>query len=363
MPPKKRNSENKGLPARWTFKNGAYFYLVPRHLREQWDGKSWFRLGSSLSEAYKAWADRIGTPDKIHSIGALLDRYLAEVVPTKAPKTATENRRHIATLRPVFGHMRLEDIEPMHAYQYADKRSAKVAARHEIEVLRHALTKAVQWGLIKTNPLLGQLRMEKPKARTRYVEDWELLAALKLPSHKRKGSVGMVQAYITIKVMTGARQRDLLTLTMADLKADGIHITPSKTRHTTGKRQVYTWTPELRDAVDLAIAIRPALSPYLFCKRTGAGFVTEDGRANDWNNLWQRFIRRVLNETEVTERFTEHDLRAKVASDAHDTERARKLLAHADTKTTERIYRRRAEQVEPARPTCLIEHLAKQSKQ
>jgi integrase len=61
--------------------------------------------------------------------------------------------------------------------------------------------------------------------------------------------------------------------------------------------------------------------------------------------MWQRFMDRVLAETKVRERFTEHDLRAKVGSDAVSLERARALLQHADSRTTERVYRRKPERV------------------
>jgi integrase len=56
---------------------------------------------------------------------------------------------------------------------------------------------------------------------------------------------------------------------------------------------------------------------------------------------------RVLTETQVKERFTEHDLRAKCASDAATLEHARALLSHADARTTEAVYRRKPEQVKP----------------
>jgi integrase len=60
-------------------------------------------------------------------------------------------------------------------------------------------------------------------------------------------------------------------------------------------------------------------------------------------------MERVLKETKVKVRFTEHDLRAKCASDAPTLEHAQQLLAHADSRTTKRIYRRKAEQVNPLR--------------
>jgi len=58
---------------------------------------------------------------------------------------------------------------------------------------------------------------------------------------------------------------------------------------------------------------------------------------------------KVLAETKVTARFTEHDLRAKTASDVASLEHASNLLAHADTATTQKFYRWKAEKVRPAK--------------
>lgn len=349
MPPIARLPHNRKLPARWVEKHGAFYFLVPPEVRHLWDGKAWFRLGSTLPEAYRVWAERIGRPQKTTTIGELFDRYLIEVVPKKAAKTATENTKQIERLRPVFGAMSLHDLEPQHVYMYADKRTAKVAAKREIEVLSHAFTKAVQWGLVKAHPFKGEIRLEESPPRTRYVEDWEIVEVMALPSRRKKGSAGMVQAYLRLKLLTGMRQRDLLLLTVSDCKEDGIHVTPSKTRKSTGKRMIYEWTPELRAAYDDILAIRPALSPYLFCTGKGECMVNvEKGTAKRFNDMWQKFMTRVLKDTKVVERFTEHDLRAKVGSDAESLERARQLLAHADARMTERVYRRKPERVRPA---------------
>jgi integrase len=348
MPPK-RKAENRGLPARWKLNHGAYYYLPPVAQRAQWDGKTWFLLGRTLPEAYKVWAERVAKPDTINTIGALLDRYSLEVVPAKAPKTQTENRRQIDRLRPAFGAVALCDLEPQHVYQYVDKRTAKVAAHREIEVLSHAFTKAVQWGLIKAHPFKGEVRLEGEAPRTRYVEDWELVEALALPSKRRKGSVLMVQAYLRIKMLTGLRKGDILHLTKSQCQEDGIHVTLRKTQKTTGKRVVYEWSPELRAAIDEAVAVRPALSPFLFCNKFGQSlFNDEKGTTKGFDDIWQAFIGRVVADTKVTERFTEHDLRAKVGSDAESLERAKQLLAHSDSRMTERVYRRKPERIKPA---------------
>lgn len=345
--PRKRNKENAGLPARWVRKHGAYYYLPPRDLRHLWDGKVWFPLGKTLPQAFKTWGERAGPPDRIATIGALLDRYGLQVVPAKAPKTQTENRRALVRLRQVFGHMALPDLEPQHIYQYVDKRGARTAAHREIEVLSHAFTKAVEWGLINKHPFKGEVRLQGEKPRTRYIEDWELAAVLSVSPMRKRGSVLAVLAYIRLKILTGLRRGDLLRLRVVDLTTDGIRVDTSKT----GKPIVYDWTPELRAVVDAALAARPVdIAPWLFCTDKGKCYIDKvTGEARGWSSMWQRYMTRVLKETAVTERFTEHDLRAKVASDAPSLERARQLLTHADSKITQRVYRRKPERIKPVR--------------
>jgi hypothetical protein len=88
MPPRKRNVENRGLPARWVRKHGAYYFLPLPGLRHLWDGNAWFRLGRTLPEAFETWGKRAGAPERITTIGALLDRYSLQVVPTTRSHSA-----------------------------------------------------------------------------------------------------------------------------------------------------------------------------------------------------------------------------------------------------------------------------------
>ena len=66
-----------------------------------------------------------------------------------------------------FGHMRIVDFKPKHAYQYVVKRISKktgapavTAAHRELEVLSHAFTWAVMWGDIDAHPIEEELRFE-----------------------------------------------------------------------------------------------------------------------------------------------------------------------------------------------------------
>jgi len=189
------------------------------------------------------------------------------------------------------------------------------------------------------------------KARTRRVENWEIVECLAIDSGCKVGSVLAVPAYLRIMLLTGVRGDDLLRLNMLKLQEDGFQITPGKTEDTTGKKLIYLWTDELREYVAMAKAVRPvSISPWLFCNRLGECYFNEQtGRAGGWDTMWRNFMTRVLKETNVKEPFTEHDMRAKCASDAETLEHAQALLAHADSKITERVYRRKPERVMPLR--------------
>lgn len=349
--PATRRPENRGLPARWRFHHGAYVYRVPPAQREAWGGKTQVLLGRSLAEAQRAWAER-SAPLPAHgdTVADLLDAYALRVVPTRAPTTQAGYRVAMRRLRAVLGRVALDDVAPPLVYRYFEERPAKTAARRELEVLRHALTMAVQWGWIPRHPFKGEVRLPHAAPRTRYVEDWEVSECLALPTARRGDATAVVQAYIRLKLATGLRRGDLLRLRMEQLREDGLHVQPHKTLHSTGRRAVYLWTPERRAAVEACLAVRPRPDvQWLFCTRAGRPYIdSTSGAAEAWKSLWRRFLARVLAETRVVEPFTEHDLRAKVASDADSLEHARQLLGHADTAITERVYRRRPEVIGPA---------------
>lgn len=342
MAPKPRRQENRGLPARWRFKHGAYYYRVPESLSELWDGKKEFRLGKTLNEAYRTWAERLELYSDAKTMAELLDRYAWEVIPTKAPKTQESNNISIRKLKPVFGHMPIDSVKPKHVYQFKDKRGrdGKTAANRDIEVLSHAFTKAIEWGLTENHPIKGKVQKFSTLPRRRYVEDWEIEEALKVASL-------FIRNYIRLKLLIGLRRGDMLSIKLSDLKDDGIHVTPRKTAHSTGKRMIIEWSDSLRLAIDEIKKVRKKInSIWLFHTNKGQPYIKENGTANGFDSIWRRFMNKALKETKLIERFTEHDLRAKVASDT-ESEHARQLLGHATQEITDRIYKRKGNIVKP----------------
>jgi hypothetical protein len=98
------------------------------------------------------------------------------------------------------------------------------------------------------------------------------------------------------------------------------------------------------------LSLKHDLSPWLFCTRKGEGYFNgNSGQATGWDSMWQRFVTRLLRETDIEERFTELDVRGKVGSDLASLERAAELLGHASKEITKRHCRRKPEVIKPVR--------------
>lgn len=323
----RRRRHDKHLPSRMYRRGASYYFVEPGTER-------WQSLGPDYVTAMRQYADLTAGDVPVSNMGDLIDRYLREVAPHKAESTYRDNLREAKNLKVFFGRMPLTAVKPLHVYQYLEERGkkARTRANREVSLLGATFRKAVRWGLIEhwQNPCQ---RIEKPqeKARTRYIEDWEFHA------FKQHAPI-LIAAYMDVKYLTGLRQADLLGLRLDQLRDDGIHVTVGKT----GKRIIIEWSDTLRAAVAVARRIPGRVKGlFLFSNRLGQPY-TGDG----FRSIWQRAMKSALDKGVLTERFREHDIRAKAASDAAKGQ-ATALLAHLDARTTERHYRRKPETVAP----------------
>lgn len=316
----RRRKTDKHLPARVYLRHGAY-YLV------DYNGR-WIRLGATVSDMY-AELGRLTTPPTVKTMADLLHRYRMEVLPAKAAKTQKDNARSLDRLTAVFGRMRPSEVRPVDIYAYRDKRSqkGKTAANRDLEVLKHAFTKGIEWGAVASNPA-GDVRKFALPRRTRYVTDAELDVVRAVASP-------VVRVAMDLAVLTGLRRADLLALTRDNLTDAGILVATSKT----GKTLLIEWSDELRAAVAAAWALQPQVRRHLLCTRRGKQIT-----GNGFSTLW----RRTIKASEVTPPFRFHDLRAKSASD-DDLASATSRLGHSSPAVTERHYRRAPAKVRPLR--------------
>ncbi|MFS1526239.1 tyrosine-type recombinase/integrase [Microbulbifer sp. 2304DJ12-6] len=337
---------------RW--KNGAWRYRVPRWLdaatrQRIFDGKVEFTLGRTIADAAQRYSEIMQELDSeapsINTMSDLMDRYISEVAPLKAPATRRSNLISLKRLRAVFGHMPPGEVESHQVFKYRDlRRSTPTSANRDLEVLSHLFSKAIEWGVLRNDqhPMRG-LRIKNPgRTRKRYVTDEELDAALPYANT-------FLQAYVRLKMTLGARKADMLRLELRSKTAEGIKVQPTKTAESSGKVTVYKLTPEREAAWKAALAIRPqrvSNITYLFCTRKGNPYIDEEGNTSGFDSIFRRWIDKVIKEGVIQERFTENDLRAKVASDSEDMEQARRRLSHTSASTTRRHYHRKPEEAD-----------------
>jgi integrase len=307
------------------YRHGAYYFVD--------QGRRWHNLGRNYKHAMVRYAD-ITNPAIDGTMGALMDRYLREIAPKKAPRTYHNNLHEMQRLRKAFGPMRPNDITPQDIYAYMDARGAPIAANREKSLLSHVFAYGVRWGIVNDNPCrLVKRNPERPRDRDVSDQEYTFVHSLASP---------VLQVAMDLVYLTGLRLGDLLRLSeLENVTREGLLVRIGKT----GKRVLFEWTPELREVVDRARALRGKVRGlYLLCNRGGQRY-TESG----FKAMWQRLMRKAM-EKGLRERFTFHDLRAKAASAADNPT---EFLAHDDPRTTNRIYRRAVRRVTPVQRKIL----------
>lgn len=297
-----KQRKKQGLPPRVYEKHGAYYYVTPKH--------KWIRLGATKQEMLSKYYEILDRPTKIYTMNDLINRYMQEVSPTKAPRTYKDNQYEAERLRAVFKDMEPQDITPVHIYEYLDERSkkARVRANREKALLSSMFNFAIRWGVVKDNPCRHVKRLtEKP--RSRYIEDWEYKAFHEI-------ATPIIQVVMDFAYLTCQRIGDILKIQESDLSEEGIKVVQNKTK----TKLLMSWSEELKFCVNRAKQLRGNIrSFHLFCRRDGKPY-TRHG----FSSMWQRIMAKALAQGLLTERFTFHDIRAKSYSDEKTIEGKRR---------------------------------------
>lgn len=365
---KQRNSENAPYPKNWRVRKrgdkGLYVitYRCPQHARHLWGGKAepilgkGKTIGEAEKQAHTEWAKRIQSDITPMTMEQLFDKYLAEVVPNKSHKTQSSNRASIKRLRAVHGSLPVTEYETYMAFQYKEECAASISkktANLDLEVLSHAFSKAFEWGVpLENHPTKGKVNKFSLPPRDRYVEDWELACLIGVANP-------MLKAYLPLKDALGKDKSIILRIKLTDITEHGIKF-PKREKIKASANAKASFMPfkdadgnstGLKELVDAVLAWRKdhlkVGSIYLFCSSTGQPYIKENGATSGFDSQFRRAMDKAIDETDLTERFTEHDLCSKTASDVETVEEAAKLRGHTNTKTTQQNYRVKPEIVMP----------------
>lgn len=316
----RKRKHNKTLPHRVYQRRGKYYFVRP-------DGK-WVPLGPDYGTALRAYAD-LAEPKPIGSVSDLFDRYAIQILPKKAPRTQKDQTMQLELLRTAFGGLRPGELSPRLVIRYRNARGqrSRTQANHELALLSHICVTAIEWEVMESNPCRDVVRFKLPP-RDHYVEDADY-RFMRAAAGKR------LQVLMDLALLTGQREGDLLALRWEQVEKDGIHFRQGKT----GKRLIVGWSQALRRVIAAARKIKPA---------SGNVVPTMDGKqytTDGFQSLWRR-ARDKAKESGLERPFPFNDLRAKSASD-DALVAASARLGHADSKITQRVYRRAPSKVRP----------------
>ncbi|MBI5918663.1 MAG: tyrosine-type recombinase/integrase [Nitrosomonadales bacterium] len=347
----RRPTTNTNLPPRMRARAKAggrlwYYYDAGGKPRRE------IPLGSDYTEAVRRWAaleqNKTEAAQQLITLKAVADRYLREIIPTKAARTQKDNITELAQLLKFFNDppAPLEAIKPLHVRQYLDWRGkeAKTRANREKALLSHIWNKAREWGLTDLpNPCAG-VKGFRETGRDIYIEDEVMEAVWQAAEQPLRDSIDL--AYLT-----GQRPADTLSMSLLDISDGALHVQQGKT----GQKLRIAIEGELAELIE---RIRDGKrgcrvhSLRLVCSNSGVPLSPRALRSG-FDRARERAAINTPSLAEAIRAFQFRDLRAKAGTDKADSEdiRAAQLqLGHKNITMTEHYVRaRRGQKVSPTR--------------
>lgn len=307
-------------------------------------------LGPDLNEAKRRWAelDCKPIPADVTYMRNLFDRYIRDILPTKAVSTQRENMDAIRQLRIVFDEAPIDAISPHDIARYRDARTAKVRANREIALLSHVFNMAREWGFSnKENPCRG-VRKNKEVPRDFYADQdvWNAVYSVACEE---------LQDAMDLNYLSGQRPADVLKMRETDIKDDYLQVRQGKTKkflrimlENQGVRselghvidRIRARTHKVRSMFLVSMPDGQPLKRWTLRTRFDASRATAAKNALEKGN--DVLAARI-------QQFQFRDIRPKAASEIADLSAASRLLGHTDKQITDKVYRRIGESVKPTR--------------
>lgn len=265
------------------------------------------------------------------TLATILDRFERDYIPTLAPRTQGDYRRHVRKLKELFGERIPDEMKPRDFGDFLNVKKGRMQRARTLAVMSSALTQAVSiWYMCDRN-VINDVKLHKNPPRDRLITDDEF-SRCKALAPKR------VQLAMMLALLTGQRQGDIIRFKWTDIHDGALHTRQGKT----GKRLAIGLNPELKRVLGQCWQLRGSGSTggeYVLPTRTGKPYTSEGFRA-----CWQRVHRAWLRAGGEPLHF--HDIRALCATKCGSLEEARALLGHTTSAMTNRVYRRGEERVE-----------------
>lgn len=184
------------------------------------------------------------TEAKKHTLADLIDRYIKDVIPTKAPKLSGTQKQQLTWWRGQIGGYLLSDVTPSLIVQYRDELSASVNIKgtqnspatvvRYMAALSHAFTIAVkEWEWLESSPMTKVQKPKESRGRVRFLDDDErarFLDACKASPNKA------LYICVILAISTGMRLSELMTLEWKDVNLKEGFLTLHETKNGSRRR-------------------------------------------------------------------------------------------------------------------------------
>ena len=320
------------LIKRWVKTRNSYVWDV--RLLDENGKKRLYPTGHTskrLAQEYEAKlrneiAERKRFPERF-----LPQKKFSEFVPEYLEKHASRKRSYrdylsiSKKLLSYFDNLFLHEINRYHVASYYSDRSKSVGVamvNREVTILKGILTKAIEWGFLKDNPVKG-FKLEKEKPRGRFLRDFE---AAKLIEACNSPHSPYLKPMVIIDLHTGLRKEELLSL-----KWDDVYLERSLLKVEDGKGG-YTRHVDINETAMIQFLI-------LLDKRRGK-YVFHDAYGRQLKDTKKSFSAALERAGLDDVRF--HDLRRTFATNCALKNIAPKTLqkwmGHKDINTTMKYY-------------------------
>lgn len=158
-----------------------------------------------------------------HTFAEMVDRYIAEVMPTK-PKSESAQVPQLLWWRSQVGEKSLADVTPALLSELRDALSKKgrrdkpltpASVNRYLAALSHVFTVATEeWQWLSDSPTRLVRRMKEPRGRTRFLSDEERERLLE--ACRASGNIYLYPA-VVLALSTGMRSGEIMNLTLDDV--------------------------------------------------------------------------------------------------------------------------------------------------
>lgn len=324
-----KRRRDSDLPPNVTLKHGAYYWRK---------GGKWTPLGRDLHQALAELQRLQSMPT--NGMPWLIEEAMKDILPRVRGKTVGNYKNMAKRLKAVFAEFRIKDVTP-HVVATI-KRSMKHkqgTANALLSLLRQIFDLAVDTYQVADSNPVASIRRFKRKTRDRLISMDEYG---KIYAHAGP----QLRCIMDLCLYSGQRISDVLAIKRSDLTDTGIEFDT----HKTGDKITVEWTPELRDAVERAKALCPAVSigGWLLMSKQRRSLPPAHGTIYA---LYKKAC-----ETGGVDDATLHDLRAMslTAADAQGLD-AQALATHTSRSQTEAYIRARKHKIVQG-PSFVLSH-------